>query len=902
MRAKSFGYDLRKRWGRTGGWRSAAFGGVALAFATVAAPAEDVSGVYADFAQPGEADAWSYYWGDGGGDISFSRSPLPDAAGVGRLRYVFPQTNSGGFTLACNRSVPEDPCAVRVWVCGDDSGVGLGLRIIDRTGETFFYPLSPAIDWTGWRCLSVTNMDAPAQTWGGNHDKKIDYPATLALQLGAGMKREGTLDLRRIEVRSRLTDGNRVALEPDGVPPGNVWFGAATGVTVRVRLTNRGTTAVERVISYRVTDAQGYVSCCGTQTVHLADGETIRTVAISWPTGGRFGPCQLTIDLRQPDGVFLKRLAMSAAVVPATAADTNDERFGLHLRGSETALARGVGVRWSREQISWETLEPTPGTFLWEPYDRTFDAAQRAGTRVLGLLGYCATWARRDEKAYTSPPRDVDAYAAFVFRVVERYKDRIHDWEIWNEPDSPGFWPPKPDAAEFTALLKAAYHAAKRADPACRVLNGGLLVGVNHRDNWTFLEEMYAHGAGEAFDALAWHAYCDPKSPDEGGYVRSIAKLKAIMAKHGDAAKPVWFTEEGWATAPGKARSVSESAQADDIVRAHVLALADAPVAHFFWFILRDGGNWESDFDQSYGLLHADGTPKPAFCSYAAMTASLAGKESAGVVPLATGLVGRAFANATDDVLVVWNAGTNAVRLLPDLSAIPGIVVKDHYGNPCASMATDAFEVVLSGSPVYFLAAKDRLATLRARLTAATVAACAPGPPMLLTTHLLDDFAHVRWGTDWNLGWMGSGHEGTLLSSSPEQQRHGGKSGKLAYRMDPAKGKYGLCYAQVDRMLDLPDETKAIGVWVYGDKSGNNLACRILDSSDEVFQYTLADKLDWQGWRYLEVQIGRASNHFGGDRNGRLDAPLRFQGLIVGVEPARKTEGVIFYSDLTVKE
>jgi hypothetical protein len=493
-------------------------------------------------------------------------------------------------------------------------------------------------------------------------------------------------------------------------------------------------------------------------------------------------------------------------------------------------------------------------------------------------------------------------YANFVYQVVSRYKGQIKYWEIWNEPDSPSFWPPKSDAAEYTALLKAAYAAAKRADPSCHVLTAGLLVGMCHRDNWAFLEEMYRLGAKDAFDILAWHAYCDPRSPEEGGYAKRLVTLRQIMDKNGDADKPIWLTEEGWATAPGQPRSVDTATQAQYLVRAHVLSLAANGVEKFFWFLFRDGGNWESDFDQSYGILYPDNTPKPAFSAYAAMTHALQKKTFVATtfVGMTNDLACYAFQGDGEATVVICYTGADQVTLRTEINADPTIIVLDHFGNAVAPSA-GKLELTFDAAPVYIVAPKARLAEILEKLSSAgrTDKAIQAKEP----THslMLEDFEEVGWGSEWNLGWLGSGHEGTVLSASAEQVHAGKTSGKLAFQLDPTKGKYGLCYAQVDRIAELPEGAKIIGMWVYGDASGNSVTFRLIDRNDEVFQYNLAAKIERSGWQYLEARLDRPVSHFGGDKNGRLDYPIRFQGLIVSVKPMRKTEGVVFFDDLVVK-
>lgn len=885
---------------------------LAAALAGAAALGDDIVTRLADFDQPSDSADWASFWSNGGaGRLTHTTAQVKSGEGAAMLHGAFSVTN-GYFVLACATPIPPDTTAIRMWVYGDASGHALECRIIDRTSETFLYPLAETVDWTGWRLLTAT-ADTPARTWGGNQNARIDNPARLALQASANKIGKVAFIVDEVELSARLTAANRIVMESAGEPAGHIWFGARDAVAVNLSVRDRGGAAADLKLEYRVIDWNDETICKGTQLVQVVAGPSPTAANIAFSTQGRFGHYRIAATLRRSDGTFVQRVETTAAVVPGPQKVSGSANpFGMNLSvarryaasecAAGAALARQCGVGWSREEFSWEAIESTKGTFAWDTYDKPMQVAAQADLKVLGLLGYAATWARRDSAVYTSPPRDVADYSNFVYQVVNRYKGQIKHWEIWNEPDSPVFWPPKPDAAAYTALLKAAYAAAKRADPSCHVLTAGLLVGMNHRDNWVFLEDMYRQGAKEFFDILAWHAYCDPRSPEEGGYAERLKTLRQIMAKHGDADKPLWLTEEGWATAPGHARSVGAATQAQYMVRAHVLSLAAHGVEKYFWFLFRDGGNWESDFDQSYGILRPDNTPKPAFVSYAAMTHALQGKAFVGTTHLGTtgDLACHAFAGEGEATVVICHTGAGEVILRTDMDADPMVSVRDRFGNAVAP-AADKLALTVDAAPIYIVAPTERLAQIQAKLATAIRSDRVIPEKELRHCQLLEDFEAVGWGSEWKLGWPGSGHEGTVLSASQEQVKSGKAAGKLAFQLDPAKGKYGLCYAQVDRIVELPDEAGIVGVWVYGDSSGSKLAYRILDRNDETYQYVLAEKMDWRGWRYLEARIDRPASHFGGDKNGRLDSPLRFQCLIVSVMPARKTEGVVFFDDLVVK-
>ena len=136
------------------------------------------------------------------------------------------------------------------------------------------------------------------------------------------------------------------------------------------------------------------------------------------------------------------------------------------------------------------------------------------------------------------PPASAAQFATFAGQVAARYAPLgAGTFEIWNEPNNAGFWSPKPNPAAYTADLKAAYAAIKRADRSAFVVSGGLAPEANDGTNInaiTFLQDMYAHGAKGSFDAVSYHPYSYPALPDSfqswsGWSQMSQTKPKSVL-------------------------------------------------------------------------------------------------------------------------------------------------------------------------------------------------------------------------------------------------------------------------------------------------------------------------------------------------------------------------------------
>ncbi len=183
-------------------------------------------------------------------------------------------------------------------------------------------------------------------------------------------------------------------------------------------------------------------------------------------------------------------------------------------RAFELAGQAGIGsVRFTMGQ---ERVEPQPNVYDFQRYyDRILAKARKVHLVPLiilgGLhleLGFTPRWNSTappgDPNYLNFPPRDYDAFGRYVYESVRRYPE-VPYWEIWDEPDLPGYWRGSP--AEYAQLLAVAYQQVKRANPQAKVLLGGLALD-GRRVNPNFLEAILAdtrYPAAYYFDIMNFH-------------------------------------------------------------------------------------------------------------------------------------------------------------------------------------------------------------------------------------------------------------------------------------------------------------------------------------------------------------------------------------------------------------
>ncbi len=195
----------------------------------------------------------------------------------------------------------------------------------------------------------------------------------------------------------------------------------------------------------------------------------------------------------------------------------------------------------------------------------------------------------------------------------------VTDWQIWNEPNSPSYWAPvkrSPEGyAELLRISDDALSGGRGGTPD--ILTAGLFTTPQNGVTIVkFLTRMYkVRGVNNWFDVLAIHPY----APGLGGVKLQVEIARDLMRDGGDARKPLWITEVGWAT-DGNPRNPyykTKEEQAQLLGKLFKYTLDERrhyKIGKVFWFTWRDNNvNPECDLCRYSGLFEANFKAKPAW-------------------------------------------------------------------------------------------------------------------------------------------------------------------------------------------------------------------------------------------------------------------------------------------------
>ena len=167
----------------------------------------------------------------------------------------------------------------------------------------------------------------------------------------------------------------------------------------------------------------------------------------------------------------------------------------------------GLGIRKIRLQAGWAKTERTKGVYDFAWLDHIIDDALSRGLEI---------WL---QTSYGNPiypgggtinlgggmPVSAEAKAAWnnwVRAMAERYRGKVHEWEIWNEPDLS-------ESIPVEAIVDMNVRTAgiiKEVDPQARIAGFAFCV-LNPELLDACLEQVRAAGKLDLFDWVSYHGY-----------------------------------------------------------------------------------------------------------------------------------------------------------------------------------------------------------------------------------------------------------------------------------------------------------------------------------------------------------------------------------------------------------
>jgi hypothetical protein len=295
---------------------------------------------------------------------------------------------------------------------------------------------------------------------------------------------------------------------------------------------------------------------------------------------------------------------------------------------------RLAGVEATRDRISWSDVEPASAETDWKQYARAADVLKEYGIPDSGCWHDAPEWTRPIQKL----PSNLVATFAFARSAAEAFRGTMDSWEFWNEPD---IHPAPEPVWEYAAAQKAASLGFLAAGGEAIIQSSALTSGGSGYSRAAFESELakyvdvYNFHCYEELDRHPrlherWHRFLTENGLEE-------MEIRITECNEPFVARPPEDPEPG---VPGVRRFSAEQERVQaEILPKVMLSHMCGGVGRAYWFVFPPWNFSSAD----WGLMHRDGTVKPAFAAFATMTAVLSPLEMLGEVRFGNSVKGYLF-------------------------------------------------------------------------------------------------------------------------------------------------------------------------------------------------------------------------------------------------------------------
>jgi len=184
-----------------------------------------------------------------------------------------------------------------------------------------------------------------------------------------------------------------------------------------------------------------------------------------------------------------------------------------------------LGVKRARIQSGWAKTEKIKGKYDWKWLDEIILDMVDQGVEPWVCLCYGNPIYEGGGGTglgggMPTSPEALAAWDRFVDAFVQRYKDQVDEWEIWNEPGLRGA---NPEDAYADFLIRSA-EIIRRHQPDATII-GFAMAGVKHSMCESVLGRMKKAGKLDLIDQVSYHPYT--YNPDDS--YSGVLKLRRIV-------------------------------------------------------------------------------------------------------------------------------------------------------------------------------------------------------------------------------------------------------------------------------------------------------------------------------------------------------------------------------------
>jgi xylan 1,4-beta-xylosidase len=280
--------------------------------------------------------------------------------------------------------------------------------------------------------------------------------------------------------------------------------------------------------------------------------------------------------------------------------------------------------------------------YNWQYIDDVYDFLLASGMKPFVEIGFMPSkLASGGAKIFwwnanVTPPNDYAKWDALVTALVSHWtsrygEDEVKTWrfEVWNEPNYPGFWHPAKESDRRDEYFKLYEHTAE----AVQGVSTNYMVGgpAGAGPVWTADLIEFCRQQHVPLDFISYHAYGlggGPSGLDEygnnklylSGNIRSVVDIvnsqRPIIEKSTQPTLPVYITE--WSASYSPRDPVHDSYFSAPFILEQLRHTESVGCMSYWTFtdVFEENGPPPRPFHGGFGLINYQGIHKPAFWAY----------------------------------------------------------------------------------------------------------------------------------------------------------------------------------------------------------------------------------------------------------------------------------------------
>jgi Beta-galactosidase len=357
--------------------------------------------------------------------------------------------------------------------------------------------------------------------------------------------------------------------------------------------------------------------------------------------------------LERPNGITFYNMPVGLCE------DYPEETTTMEIIRNDFEFLKKHDVKFMRISFGWDAIESTEGKYDWLFWDDFVKmAVDEYGITLLPYICYVPQWSSTNPQDtmffWNYPPKDNKPWGDFIKALVNKYKDRIKTWELWNEPDIWIYW--QGSRKQFVDFMRVGAEAVREADPSAKIVFPGIAYDPE------FVKDLFKNwGMSKYFDIINMHNYYETwhRHPIEE-ITNYVNEVYDVVWRYGNN-QPLWMAEVGYSTFRKGAR-VSDSYnayfeyehspeyQAIHLFKTLALVASTEKISAVAWYEIKDLPPSENvigdnDNNRYLGVAYPDHKPK----------------QSANALQFFNKLFNKRYCNANDKIKVDRPVGSETV-------------------------------------------------------------------------------------------------------------------------------------------------------------------------------------------------------------------------------------------------